>query len=966
MKQKFLAGVTVLGLVSGAIGQPSQIWENWGQVSTAPQIDALTFINHQGATFVIDTSDLFETADTLNYTNQGFMSGFPGFNLQTFPTAVGQPTMASSFANLAGGINNGVIDVNGTFSFILAPGLLFGNLTGNSRFLIRATNIVNNGTINMSASSLLKMDGQNIDLSRGEMSMVNPTTSIVFGTNVLFGRTFNAGILDGYWAADTATNAMVPSALLNDITPFHTVTNRQYLVFNTIVFAPNAVVYVNDSGTVNSNRFVQVVFLSNLDPSFVNSVYFTPAEIAVQWQWASPVWPTHSLQTNFMYLTDNFGEVTNIGVVLNGDINPQSAYPIPTYRPMNYNFVTGTPYNTNLAPAVAGLLPNLFGNTSLTNQYAAYEGIFIPGTELATDVAGGNATNMAGRIEITADNTLKLNSSRISSLNYLLLRATNHFRGSPNAIISSPTTDLYLRTTNGVLNVTNILVPFLTHPSGTCDLWSGRWTNVVNSITNGYHVLFVDSLLRPTSQALVQTLNLAVTNFSGAPNNLVINDVLNVTTNLLLNAERVTLATNDPSAFNPNGALNILNDNILWSTATPGLQYLTNWGDIMTFNAAYFGGSRTQPPYNTNTVDIPYQAFVNHGGVTNQGVLIWANYFENSGVFEDFQGSIVLQQSQTAVLSGGAFDAFNGQVSINSDNLSVSNYSIFAGGSIDLTVSGAMTDGGPFNGNQWFAGNGFSLHQKPATGDLLGTIVFSSAPDFAETLNYWAGEDRGASPSGYLNNGAVGQLMLFGGTNSAFHFIATGAQNALYVDVLTLSGSAINRDAAGNFPNLDIDPNMTVYFADALVNGQSIAEKLNGKNGGRLVWVSSYAGAYSSTNITYPSGITYTFNRALVQSCTIDSNGNGIPNCIDPAPIPVPGQLNLSVMATNSPRANVLTWQTLANSTNYVFYKTSLAGANWQLLTNFVFGPIAGKATVLDATAASSRYYRVRIEGKQP
>ncbi|MEK7122407.1 MAG: hypothetical protein AAB855_00965, partial [Patescibacteria group bacterium] len=98
---------------------------------------------------------------------------------------------------------------------------------------------------------------------------------------------------------------------------------------------------------------------------------------------------------------------------------------------------------------------------------------------------------------------------------------------------------------------------------------------------------------------------------------------------------------------------------------------------------------------------------------------------------------------------------------------------------------------------------------------------------------------------GYLNNAAIGRLILDGGTGARFAFRGSGASNAIYVDNLELKNSAAVRDANGNFLNLRVDPNMRIYYAQAIANGASIAEKLNGANTNRFCWVSNYAGAFS-------------------------------------------------------------------------------------------------------------------------
>src|SRR6185312_118575 len=110
-----------------------------------------------------------------------------------------------------------------------------------------------------------------------------------------------------------------------------------------------------------------------------------------------------------------------------------------------------------------------------------------------------------------------------------------------------------------------------------------------------------------------------------------------------------------------------------------------------------------------------------------------------------------------------------------------------------------------------------------------------------------------------------------------FTFRSVNGSSALYVDSIELQGNTTNTDANGNPQSIAIEPGMNIYYAQAIENGVSIAEKLNGKfgaaytNGGQFFWVSNYAGVYSSTNIAYPDGNSYIFNQALVISPDIDS-----------------------------------------------------------------------------------------------
>ena len=74
--------------------------------------------------------------------------------------------------------------------------------------------------------------------------------------------------------------------------------------------------------------------------------------------------------------------------------------------------------------------------------------------------------------------------------------------------------------------------------------------------------------------------------------------------------------------------------------------------------------------------------------------------------------------------------------------------------------------------------------------------------------------------------------------DSSFIFTGPTAANALYVDYLEFRNYVTNFDSSGNLANLYFGPGMKIYYAQLIINGVSWAEKLNGKNGGGLNWVS--------------------------------------------------------------------------------------------------------------------------------
>jgi hypothetical protein len=293
-----------------------------------------------------------------------------------------------------------------------------------------------------------------------------------------------------------------------------------------------------------------------------------------------------------------------------------------------------------------------------------------------------------------------------------------------------------------------------------------------------------------------------------------------------------------------------------------------------------------------------------------------------------------------------------------------------------LQVTNLLTDTTVTNGNNWSVGNpagsggnGLILPIKPPLGDLLGTTISNYAPGpNKQVANIWAGQDRGTSTSGYTNNVAIGRLIFDAlGTSSSFKFTGASTSNAIYVDLMELRHFATNTDINGNFLAFNITTNMVIYYADSIENGVSIAAKMNHKNGNRLRWVPAYAGYFSSTNYVYPDGSTNSFNKALANSATVDSDGDGTANGSDSTPFFVPSQWDVSVVITNIPPLNALiSWHSIPNATNTVTYSTNMV--NWFLLTNFVsptpVPPVGGwpiTNSVLDPVSGPMRVYQVSV-----
>jgi hypothetical protein len=914
-----------------------------GTVEYPPTIDATNFVNT--GTFIIDT-ELYETWNTINYTNTGTMGSDVGYVFDTQTTG-GSHLMAGSFNN------QGEVDCGDYFvvtaTNVVNPGKV--NVPG-------VLTIINPGTGATGVAGLLQFSGQNVDLTHGALASAGATAQAVgfygltgtFPTNSVWDASIYLGQSYAYPALPVLGLAPPP------------------LGFGFPNIPLNTTPYFNFAGVGTNLVIIRAVFIQDTSLNVSHNVYFDSAGLGVGGGSATVEWlggyvnpATGNSATNYLYLNDDYLEsVATNDIILNDGI------------PENFTFTESLTPLIFLAPTAPGFF-NVFSAGVVTNNYAYVSAQLIATTSGTNSIPNGAITNLPASVQITAGRELNLAYANIAQPDYLSLQSSNQYDGNTGAIIAAPFSDINLGVTNGYLTITNLLPQSFPVWSGTVQAWSTRWlvlgSNTLDGtnffiVTNDFRVEIVASQLSPTLASQVQDLTLHATN------SLIISDAFNVMRKLYIDAQNLTLTTNVPGygATSAEGELNLESANIFWPSSLPNLRWLTNSGIISTMNLTYFGSSAS-----------PYGAFVNRGSVTNWGgSYIWAQDFENYGTFYSGSGSFILQ-SQTTTLTNGSIIA-GGDLSITAASMVVSNV-VLQGRSLTLQVTNLLTDTSVTNGNVWSLSGtgsvGLNLPRLPGSGDLLGTMVsVTSPPPNKQVVNTWAGQDRGASNSGYTNNVAIGQLILDAqGAASVFTFNGTGASNAMYVDELELFdyASYTNHDLSGNLPALVFNTNMVIYYAQALasVSGGgmlSVAEKLNGKNNNHLRWVPTYAGHFSSTNIVYPDGTTNgPFNAALAQSTDIDSDGDGTVNAYDLTPFFVPSELNFTVALTNTPppKTAVLTWDTIPLATNSVLYSTNLT--TWQVLTNFV-SPIpypspATNVTVFDTIQAgsSSRFYRVQV-----
>jgi hypothetical protein len=925
-----------------------------------PQIDAPSFTVKNGATFGVDltaeqvpnnagipefSTFPFTTSDTLNFTNLGTMTSIPGFDFEYFPVQPPPPVAGVPFSNKAGtfaNIKNGpaggsITCANIYGGSVFSPaGFIMADIPGLALLRVNATNIINSGSISMDNSGLIDFKGDNLDLRRGTFTMSGGLGAA--GYNILewgsggFGSNTD---LTGPWNPTiqlTPTTASSP-----DFIAFQPAVGGILFGFLETMFLGNSTPYFQSlNPPVVGNTVVwRAVFLQDFSPANVTkNVYFDSSIVGtgafhIEWVGTYPDAVTGATLTNYFYLSDEpvNRRSTNFSFAVPPDTQNQffgeftiseSGVKIPLGVPTPTGFVKLGPTNP---PAV-------------TNDYG-YLSVLPTAFVVTNEVFGGALTNLPGRIQLSSSQTMQLANTRISGPNYLLLSAPVDYRGNSNALISSPFTDLNLGVTGQSLVISNLLNPTIPQwtgitnapsatgfPMGGLQVWSGSYffttTNPATgaTISNDVRILLVNSALSPTGPAEQQDVRLHT------GRDLVISDQLNIFRNLSSDAQTLTLTTNGPGAFSKFGELDLLSADIFWSSSFSNLLYLTNWGEIASLNQTFFAGN-VFGPYSDPSQATPYVAFINHGVVTNQGTFIRTGVFENSGVIGDGPGgSLDIVASGGAIATNGQFIAPGGYVSISADSLIASNGVIDAGGgALTLNIGCFLSDGYVFgnqfaqftnslfphvvtNGNFWTTSGGIDIPAMPSSGtaDLLGTTITNLAFNNFVSPNIWPAADEGVNqngvPQGFADNLAVGRMVLNADSTSVFNFMPATGNNAIYIDSIILQGNTTNTDGNGNPLSIAIQPGINIYFAQAIENGFSIAEKLNGKfggantNGGRFFWVSNYAGVYSSTNILYPDGNTYIFNEALAISPDISSrgpDGNGDPllvNANNPTPIP--------------------------------------------------------------------------------
>jgi hypothetical protein len=874
----------------------------------APNVDATNFYN--GGTWNIFTYPLrYETKNTLNYTNNGTMTGSPGWEFD-FGSGSSGRTWSANFLN-----NNGATITENDVT--ITTGLSQGELVQQEGWLwVLATNIVNKGLMSAGAGGEIVLNGSTVNLSHSAGLQILP----IVGTGGFNGQTNyipDTAIYSEYWEATngnltvggspwdgTTLGAFVGYAnepcgvvdapiQIGPLTPnvVDSVTNALGLGLLTLTNQQG----LTSTMLVSSNLYYQGVFVYTGTNNLTGQIRFLSTGslsngfdiVSVQLGAAMTNVVTAQVQTDAVYFVDDYAASTNHGLNPDSSINPGASCNSLNFRPAAYNLTRIVPieYSLGFSPGLGVPPPSWFYNPSYTN-YIVTGGDSAAWSALVDNVAaqippGGSVTNLPGRVHIYANN-LNLNQAHVRAEGQIIVRATNLVT-SVNAIMDCQNLSYNLGATNGSLNFTNLALPVVSRLHGTCDMVTAVWSNLVVTIypnfvvSNGVvtgesditNVTLVNlSLTAVDASGLLTTVPVTVQDLVLHSTNMIVSDSVTVDETLLLDGLSATLVGDVALS----GAL----QNWTYVNA-PTLSYFTNNGALSIPNSAHFGDDG---PNN-------YLWFVNNGSINSGGQNINSvNLLVNNGGVNFCNSGGFVGVAQTVQLTGATIEA-QSDIQFFANNLQLNAQSTLDTvlGALDLTVTNSLTDGGAGAGNTINCQNGFNLFRKPTKGDLLGTAINSYCPLNAEVDHYWAGVDRGVSAAGYVNNVSIGSLALIPqGTQSSLYqplfafFPATGA-NALYVSTLDLSS------LSNYFGEIAIDPNMAIYYVTAMLNSTNASQFLdgmqfldvNGNPGGKMHWVAG--GPSQSRSATYGT-MTGSYNAANGHFQLIVANSAGPTNFV--------------------------------------------------------------------------------------
>lgn len=961
------------------------LYENYGVLTNSPQVDAVAFANY-GA-FSVEGNLLYDFLNTQYYTNRGVLYGAPGFRFD-YSDSNGARHPAKVFVNQAGATVYASDFAYGVFYGARGTLIAFGQ--GNyGEVRINADRIVNRGNFSVPTAGLIKLEGGEIDVSRGSFEITPILTGYGFQDNNDYYP--DPGIFDLAWGCGEQTPATYTPSLVQSYRGIIRATTPSYCLTNQASFPlpdpfkcvrggftiqnPASFVYTN--AVTETNWIVEVALVSVADTNVTTAMdlyksldptnYFSTFVVKMAASLTNVTTKGSDILT--LHLADSVASDTNFNTLTNQSTGNTPFRPAPFSITRDYPFQGGFPRATNWTSRsnisdlifnpgrtvgtntttnifIVGIGPggvitqsvvtvsNIIINHGyqspvVTNLFSGWEGFVTNIVVPVPDVPGASFTNASGRVELWAD-SLNLQNTRIRGEGHVSVNA-KHLVSSTNAVVDVPNIFYNLGSTNGSLKLQSLTQPEVQRFAGFLQAWSGVWTNQliheISTITNvtqrvivagttndtvtdygtnnvytnyidvGVHVLMVDgSAIQTRYPTYVNGLE------THSPE-VVINDSLRLQEKLLVDAERLVIETNALFQIGDGTYRTLIRD---WKREHfPNLKDFENYGYVLVPNIAYYGGDPVTPT--------AYERFYNRGTNVATSHFIRANYFENAGTIATRYSDVgaISLDAQVAKLEGGNFTA-GGDIFLAGNDIKLRNYTNVAAFTVVLSVTNALEDSGVGASSLIRVGRGVTLKTVPRTGSLLGTTIEINGNRFEEAVCSWAAPDVGPLASAFATNTGVGRLVLTPGEYGMIRIAGpeggAAGKYAMYVDSLEFSTSA-QLDLAST---VAIDPNVTLYVASANLP----LETLQRTYGNRIVWIPGFSGSASQMQVVLPNGRTVLANRWLLESPSLDSDGDGIPNAFDIDPFGKPTLLSVTVGAGSDA---TVTWESGDYSVYSVF-----------------------------------------------
>jgi hypothetical protein len=675
--------------------------------------------------------------------------------------------------------------------------------------------------------------------------------------------------------------------------------------------------------------------------------------------------------TNNLYLTDRLAALSNRTFSVNVFANSFIDLENNGWRPNNYRVSrTRNQYWSNSVPPNTQFRydSHIFSfqeaSTSVPYLYTAYSLFFNrQRVDIVTNLlqvldpdrddivrnpylpaALYEPTNQSGRASIISQGALDLRRTRLLAERFIEIKSP-HIEYDQSTLLNAPFMSLRLGSTNGHLALDNLLPETVKRNQGFVRMHTSAWTNSLisfdsdgnsNSLNMERYVWIVDL------ENLFQTNVVSIYEGEFTADNILIDDVLRLTRSFVVDATNVTIGAN--GQILPRGQImNINRGNF------PRLVNFTNFGLISVTGRLAYGeapGSKLQSWHNLG------------GDSIGSGHYIRAAEMQNSGLISSYLGASEIHVDKLNLRDGEIKSAADTKLTVGDLRLRGAvvrsgatvvqgQANIVLPGRLTLDISGNLDDGGLGANNRLFTFDGFELVRLPATGDFLNTRLESFAPRFAEVTCRWAGADRGASAAGFVNNAAVGRLVLTGGVMSRTVIEPVGQQNAIYVDFLEVSAPL-----AGDLANyLDIRPGMRIYYLQSNV----LQETWAGIFGDRVQQVLAPVGA-ASTLVTLRNGQEFLVANWLLQSDTIDSDMDGIVNLHDENPF---DDVKLTLTPASSGGLQI-SWKGAPGTEYTLQYRDELNVGEWTNLMTKLVGMYPLDLKYVDKVGVGKgRYYRV-------